>query len=420
MKRLILWCVAIGMLLSIGVADCQTDTKPATGAEDLYKQIELFSAAITLIQSNYVDEVNYKDLMYGALGGMLRSLDPYSQFLDPDTYNEMKVETSGQFGGIGIQISIKDDILTVIAPIDGTPAHKAGLKSGDKVVKINDASTRDITLVDAVKQLRGEPGTTVNLTVLREKEKKLLDFTVERAIIKIDSVKETKVIEDGIGYVKLVEFQETTAKELDEALQKLEVENIDSLIIDLRDNPGGLLNSAVDVSDLFLEKDTLIVSTKGRIPNSEIRYTARDAIKTREYPIVLLVNGGSASASEIVAGAVQDTKRGVLIGTKTFGKGSVQTVIPLMDGSALRITTAKYFTPSGRSIINEGILPDVVVEPAEGLVEKEKDQNEFFKDVEEEKVAETAGEKVPYDNQLLRAIDLIKGIKVYQGLQKQG
>ena len=403
----------ISLLLTLRTGDCSNRQEEADRS-DLYNHIQLFSDAIALIRSNYVDEVEPKVLIYGALRGMLKALDPYSQFMDPDTYNEMKVETTGKFGGLGIEISIRDNLLTVIAPIDGTPAYKAGLKAGDKIVKIDNEPTRDITLIDAVKKLRGDAGTSVDLTILREKEKKLLDFTITRDIIKIASIKEAKVIEEGIGYIKLIEFQEGTEKELEKALAGLEKEGIGSLILDLRDNPGGLLNSAVRVADIFLERGSSIVSTKGRRGNQALEFKAQGKKGYRTYPLVVMVNGGSASASEIVAGAVQDNKRGVVIGTKTFGKGSVQTVVPLSDGSALRITTAKYFTPSGRSIINDGIEPDIAVEQKEYATAPESAAESIFEHLDDGGLRKIGEEdELFYDYQLSTAVNVIKGITVY-------
>jgi carboxyl-terminal processing protease len=316
---------------------------------------------------------------------------------------------------LGIEISIRDNLLTIIAPIDGTPAHGAGLKAGDKIVKIDGEPTRDITLIDAVKKLRGKAGTSVDLTILREEEKRLLDFTITRDIIKIQSIKEAKVIEDGIGYIKLVEFQEETGKELEKALDKLDKEGVESLILDLRDNPGGLLNSAVGVMDKFLDSDKVIVTTKGRRENQILEFKAHRKASYRDYPLVVIVNGGSASASEIIAGAVQDNNRGLIVGTKTFGKGSVQTVVPLADGSALRITTAKYFTPSGKSIINNGIIPDIIVEQKEYGIIAEAKADHIFDRLEKEDVDDvTKEEEVSYDHQLATAINVVKGIVTFK------
>lgn len=413
-RKIILWIFAVSLLFSLQTGDC-SNKQEGVDRTELYEQIQLFSDAVALIQANYVDEVEPQKLIYGALAGMLKALDPYSQFMDPDTYNEMKVETTGEFGGLGIEISIRDDLLTVIAPIDGTPAHKVGLKAGDKIVKIDDEPTRDITLIGAVKKLRGKPGTSVDLTVLREKEKKLLDFTIRRDIIKIISVKEAKVMEDNIGYIKLIEFQEATGKQLEEALNSLEGEGINSLILDLRNNPGGLLNSAVRVVDKFLDADKVIVTTKGRRENQVLRFDSRRKETYRTYPLVVMVNGGSASASEIVAGAIQDNKRGVIVGVKTFGKGSVQTVVPLFDGSALRITTAKYFTPSGKSIVNNGIMPDVIVEQKAYALSPEDTARNIFEHLDEKDIEGVMEEEIePYDHQLSTAISIIQGIDVYR------
>ncbi|MEK6733297.1 MAG: S41 family peptidase [Candidatus Omnitrophota bacterium] len=390
--------------------------------DDLYKELELFSDAVSIIRTDYVEEKKSKELIYGALKGMLSSLDPYSQFMDPDTYNEMKIETEGEFGGIGIEITVKDDLLTIISPIDDTPAYKAGLKAGDKIVKIDGAVTKDLTLVDAVKKLRGKPGTDVNIIVLRESEKKLLEFTITRSIIKIASIKKAEILDSGIGYIRLAEFQENSPKDLSEALKKLEADNLKGLILDLRNNPGGLLDVAVDVAGKFIEGGKVVVSTKGRVETQNFEFKSKNKNHHLDYPMVVLVNGGSASASEIVAGALQDYKRALIIGTKSFGKGSVQTVVPMSDGSAIRVTTSKYFTPKGRSIHGEGIMPDIVVEYQEpSLKDKEADKEtaliEKLMETKEktEKEKQEEKKKKEFDNQLSRAIDVLKGIVIYTG-----
>ena len=393
--------------------------------EEVYKELELFEHVLSLVQSDYVEEPQPKPLIYGALKGMLATLDPYSQFLDPDSYNELKVETEGEFGGLGIEITIKDDLLTVISPIDDTPAFQAGLVPGDRIVKIDGELTRGITLLDAVRKLRGKPHTKVILTLLREKEAELKDAVLERAIIKIDSVRESTVLEDHIAYVRLSDFREKSTEELEAALKKLKEQSMESLILDLRNNPGGLLDVAVSIAELFLNRHQLIVTTKGRIrsQNQEMRSSIDGPVN--DVPLVVLINEGSASASEILAGAIQDHHRGVVMGTKSHGKASVQTIFPLKDGSALRLTTSKYFTPSGRSIHGQGIPPDVEV-PFERATEerpKSEQTDAVFKRVEtgvkpDEKTVSLA-ERKRQDNQLARAIDLLKGLKVYQTKDKE-
>ncbi len=387
--------------------------KPET-SDDIYKQLEVFSDVISIVRAEYVDDVKSKDLIYGAMKGMIQSLDKYSEFMDPETYTEMKVETEGEFGGIGIEIAIKDDILTVIAPIEDTPAYKVGIKAGDRIVKIDGQITRGITLLEAVKKLRGKPGTQVPVTVLRESEGKVLDFTITRDLIKVKSIRDVKILEDKIGYIRLSVFQERSAKDLEDALLELEKQGMDSLILDLRNDPGGLLNVAADVSGKFLPSGDMIVYTKGRGRRQDMEFKANDKKPRMDIALVILVDGGSASGSEIVAGAIQDHKRGIIVGTKTFGKGSVQTVIPLSDGSALRLTTSKYYTPNGRSIHGQGIIPDIVIEREEKKKKEEQKQNpdEVFEKLEESKQA--LAKKEEYDNQLQRAVDVIKTIKIYK------
>ncbi len=412
---LVIFGFAAGILMNnVGFAEKDT------GADDLYKELELFSDAVSIIRSDYVEEPKSKDLIYGALKGMLSALDPYSQFMDPDMYNEMKIETEGEFGGIGIVITIEDNLLTIISPIEDTPAYEVGLKPGDKIVKIEKEITRDFTLLEAVKKLRGKPGTKVNITVLREKEKKLLDFAITRSIIKIESIKKSEVIDEKIGYIRLIEFQEKTHLDLEKSLRDLESKSIKGIILDLRNNPGGLLDSAVSVSDKFLEEDKVIVSTKGRVENQNFVFKSKNKNKHLDYPMVVLVNSGSASASEIVAGAIQDHKRGIIMGTKSFGKGSVQTVVPLSDGSAVRVTTSKYFTPNGRSIHGEGIMPDIIVEYKESPKPEEGDNdqidifNELTETEQEKELEEKEKEKQEqYDNQIMSAVDVLKGIIIY-------
>lgn len=414
--------VAIGF----GVVAQTAWSKPRSRSADVYPELELFADALSAIEADYVDEINAKQLIYGALKGMLGTLDDHSQFLDPETYNEMRIETEGQFGGLGIEIAIRDELLTIVSPIDDTPAWRAGLKAGDRIVKIDGDLTRGITLAEAVKKLRGEPGTAVVLTILREEAKELLDISVTRAIITIQSVKDVKIIEDGIGYIRLAEFQEQTPKDLRAAIERLAQDGMDSLILDLRNNPGGLLDVAVAVSEEFLERGRMVVSTQGRRNNQNLEFRVRNSKGHLNEPMVVLVNGGSASGSEIVAGAVQDNRRGILVGEKTFGKGSVQTIIPLRDGSALRLTTSKYFTPSGRSIHGEGIVPDVVVPsadakahdaPKEAEPEQAKPSVEIFDQLEPPKESVPTKEDLFLkDRQLAVAVDILKGIRAYRGL----
>lgn len=418
-KKVITWAVILILSISFSIAlvfgaQKAIKDKELQKKDDIYKHLEIFSDAISIVRSEYVEDMGSKELIYGALKGMIQSLDKYSEFMDPETYNEMKVETEGEFGGIGIEIAIKDELLTVIAPIEDTPAYKVGLKAGDRIVKIDTEITRGITLLEAVKKLRGKPSTQVSVTILREDAGKLLDFTITRDIIKVKSIREAKILENKIGYIRLSVFQERSAKDFEEALAELEKQGLDSLILDLRNNPGGLLNVAVDVAGKFLPAGKLIVYTKGRVKQQEMEFKAKDRDPNLDYSLVILVDKGSASGSEIVAGAVQDHKRGIILGTKTFGKGSVQTVIPLPDGSAIRLTTSKYFTPNGRIIHGEGVTPDIIVEREESKkTETRSKPEEIFENIEEEPRTPMP-KKEEYDNQLLRAIDVIKAIKIYK------
>lgn len=411
--------IVIALAVGPGQAK-ETKDKPKTSKSDLYGQLELFADAISLIRSDYVDEVDSQKLIYGAMKGMLSNLDDYSQFMDRDEFQEITSETKGEFGGVGIEISLKDGILTIIAPLVGTPAQLAGIKPGDKIVKIDGKLTKNMTLSDAVKQMRGKPGTTVALTVWREKTHKVLDIPIRRAIIKIQSVKDAKLIDGKIGYIRLTEFQDNTARDLEEALKKLEAQGMDSLILDLRYNPGGILDGAVSVAEKFLPKGKVIVSIKSRTPEQNAELRSSGKFTHPNYPLIVLVDEGSASASEIVAGAIQDNKRGLILGTKTYGKASVQTVIPLRDGSALRLTTASYLTPSGKLIKSQGIVPDVVVEFQEaksGAGEKGEELEDIFEKAAEKKGQKAEAEnreKLEKDNQLDAAVNLMKAIKVYR------
>ncbi|MGH7987581.1 MAG: S41 family peptidase [Candidatus Binataceae bacterium] len=332
--------------------------------DDTYQELQTFANVLAIVQKNYVEPVSTKQLINGAITGMLASLDPHSAYLTPDLYRDLEVETRGSFGGLGIEITMRNDVLTVVAPIDGTPAYRAGIKAGDQIIKINNDFTKGMTLTDAVKMMRGPKGSKIHLTIHRDGIPDLFTVAIERAVIKIKSVK-AKPLKDGYGYVRITTFQDGTNADLDKALDKLRKRDhghIKGLVLDLRDNPGGLLNQAVSVSDNFIDGG-LIVYTQGRSESQQQKFFAHKKKDFHDYPMVVLVNGGSASASEIVSGALQDHRRAIIEGTQTFGKGSVQTILPLDNNSALRLTTARYYTPNGRSIQAVGITPDVVVEP---------------------------------------------------------
>jgi len=320
-SRYFIMAAAVAGFVLWGVSYVQSAAEKKSN-EELYRQVELFSDAFTLVEEDYVEEVSPKKLIYGAMKGMLSALDPHSQFLDPDTYNELKVDTEGKFGGIGIEITLKDGLLTVVTPIEDTPAWKAGLKANDRIVKVNNEITRDLSLTEAVKKLRGKAGEAVDITVLRESEQKLLDFHIVRDIIKIKDIKEALILEDGIGYIRLVEFRENTPQDIEGILKKLSNSGMKALILDLRNNPGGLLDVAVRVAEKFLPKDKLIVYTKGRKENQNMQFFSRSR-QPYDMPMVVLINEGSASGSEIVAACLQDYKRAVIVGMKSFGKGLV-------------------------------------------------------------------------------------------------
>lgn len=356
----------IGFLIGLGVASVISIggsglQKVAALSSDPYAGLESFTSVLAVVQRNYVEEVATQKLVDGAINGMLNALDPHSSYLTPESYKELQVDTEGSFGGLGIEITLRDGLLTVVSPIEDTPAYRAGVKAGDQIIKIQTELTKDMGLVDAVKKMRGPKGSKITIAVRREGVPRLLDFTLTREVIKVQSVK-AKSLEKGYGYVRLTQFQDRSGADLEAALQKLTQDNgsLAGLVLDLRNDPGGLLSQAVRVSDLFLESG-LVVYTEGRLDNQKQKYFAHPGGQT-EIPLVVLVNGGSASASEIVAGALQDHGRAVIVGTKTFGKGSVQTILPMENGAALRLTTAMYFTPSGRSIQVTGITPDILVE----------------------------------------------------------
>lgn len=339
----------------------------------LYGELKVFTDVLSIVQRDYVDKVETKKLVEGAIKGMVSALDPHSGYLTPDFYNELQVETTGEFGGLGIEITVKDNLLVVVSPIEGSPAEKAGVLSGDAIIKINGEFTKELSLVDAVKKMRGPKGSPITISVFRKGSPDLLNLTVVRDNIKVRSVR-SRYLGDGFGYVRLSQFQENTADELEKALDRMKKQTVAGdlagLIVDLRNNPGGLLTQAIRVSDLFLTEG-IIVYTDGRVEEQKKKYFAHRPGTEKDYPIIALVNGGSASASEIVAGALKDHGRALILGNKTFGKGSVQTILPLENGGALRLTTALYYTKSGRSLQAFGVEPDIVMDDAPPQVEPE-------------------------------------------------
>ena len=370
-RSMALW-LAAAFVLGIGLGVFRTGSVDAV--VKTYDELETLADVLSIVEQNYVEPVEPSKLVTGAINGMLRSLDPHSSYMTPELYKEMQVETEGEFGGIGIEITIKDDLLTVVAPIEDTPAWRAGIQPGDRIIKVDGTSTMDMTLMDAVRRMRGKKGEAVVITIIREGLDQPKDYSIVRDIIHVASVR-YEMLPDNWGYVKIRSFSKETSSDLRKALADLKDKGSRGLILDLRNDPGGLLNQAVEVSEMFLKKGELIVYTRGRIPAQNREYTAQNTLGDERYPMVVLVNRGSASASEIVAGALQDLKRAVLVGTQTFGKGSVQTIIPLKDNAGLRLTTAKYFTPAGRQIQGVGIAPDIVVEQ-KPAVEAEKAHEE--------------------------------------------
>ncbi len=416
-KRTIVLLVFL-MLLILGPYG---DSRVSAIDRSTYKNLKTFSEVLDMVEKNYVEPVETDKLLQGAINGMIKSLDPHSSFMTAEMYKELEVETRGIFGGIGIEITLVKDVLTVVSPIEDTPAYNAGVKSGDQIIKIDGKSTKDITIQEAVSKLRGPKDTKVTITILREGLAKPKDIEVTRSTIKIRSIK-SKVYDDHIGYIRISSFQERTGDDLKKALQEIEAKArpLNGIVLDMRNNPGGLLNQSVEVSDAFL-KSGIIVSTRGRSKSMESEAAAKDDGDEPTCPMVVLVNEGTASAAEIVSGALQDNGRAVILGTQTFGKGSVQTVIPLEDGAALKLTTAKYYTPKGRSIQAEGITPDIVVKPIRPAEEKEDADNHLLREKDlkghikstqenDAKAEEAKKEKdnLDRDNQLKNAIDILK------------
>jgi carboxyl-terminal processing protease len=433
----------IGMALGFSLAAQWVPNVSAVPRQD-YESLEAFTNILSIVKKNYVEDVDTKNLVNGAINGMLSSLDPHSAYLTPELYKELQMDTQGRFGGLGIEITVRGGILTVVSPIEDTPAAKAGVKPGDQIFKIEDEFTKDMTLVDAVKKMRGPRGTKITISIKREGVPELIDFTLVRDTIRVQSVR-SRNLEEGYGYIRLAQFQERSDRDVQKALEKMAAEKggLKGLVLDLRNDPGGLLTQAVRISDLFLDSG-LIVYTDGRIDSQKQKYFAQKEGSWMDFPMVVLVNGGSASASEIVAGALQDHKRAVILGTKTFGKGSVQTILPLDDNSALRLTTARYFTPKGRSIQALGIVPDIIVESTPQQQEAKTDekrrpslreenlpghlQNQQQSpavqpepgDKDKEKQIPSSGptgdDSIDNDAQLKRALDLLKSWDVFKQL----
>lgn len=447
MTRKFTWLLLTAVLAVNLVIGARLHSQETAAAEEQtvldspYEMYELFSKVVEQVRAHYVEEdkSTYEELVQGALKGMLQSLDPHSQFMDKEAFKAMREETAGQFGGLGITIGLKDMVLTVIAPMEGTPAFRAGLLSGDKIMEVDGESTEGISLEDAVKKLRGEPGTTVKIKIFRPTVQLMKEFELERAVINVPSIKDTRVLDGQIGYVRMLQFGESTADDLQKELDTLEKQQVKALVLDLRSNPGGLLSAAVEVAQKFLRRGDLIVFTRGRDNRMERSYRARGRATFPNVPMVVLINGFSASASEIVAGALQDNQRAILVGEKSFGKGSVQSVLPQDAGTAIRLTTAKYYTPSERVIHDNGIEPDIVVPLsvenwrhillARNKAE-EKNGDEAPPVAVDDGWVDEEGTEIPSlpalptedavdldnvsDPQLERAADMLRGILVYQ------
>jgi len=428
---LVLAGVLAGLSISIGQGVfAERDTSPTAGLP--VEELRTFSDVFGRIKNDYVEEVADKDMLENAIRGMLSGLDPHSSYLDQEQFKELQVGTTGEFGGLGIEVGMEDGFVKVIAPIDDTPAQRAGIEAGDLIIRLDDTPVKGLTLGEAVKIMRGKPGSVLKLTVVREGVDQPLKINIKRDIIKVKSVKH-RMLEEGFGYVRISQFQSKTAESMVESVQKLKKEaggSLKGMVLDLRNNPGGVLNGAVAVSDAFLKKG-LIVYTEGRVNDSKLRFNATPDDILDSAPLVVLVNQGSASASEIVSGALQDHKRAIIVGSRTFGKGSVQTILPLSNGTAVKLTTARYFTPSGRSIQAEGIVPDIPLdrvrisavertfEPikeadlsghlSNGNGKKEKKKKKVSEEGHLEKPEESLAQT---DYQLYEALNLLKGLAI--------
>ena len=411
----LLVCVLCG---AIPGAFAQEVQPPKTGEDNGYSQIAIFAKALELVRQDYVDEnkTSYHDLVTAAMKGMLSSLDPHSQFMDPNDFRDMQDDTRSRFNGLGIEVSMKNGLPTVVTAMEDTPAAKAGILSGDQILRINGMSTERMDLQDAINVLRGPAGAKVGLTLLRPSTKEIKEYTLQRVEIKIQSVKGERLLPPEltgpfrIGYIRLIQFNEPTADELSKAIDDLQKQGMQALILDLRNNPGGLLNSAVDVCGQFLPPNTKVVSTQGRVPSQQHDYSTSTVSKPRpNFPMVLLVNEGSASGAEIVAGALKDLRRAVLVGETTFGKGSVQNVLQLPDGSAVRFTTAKYYTPSRQVIQGNGVTPNIRV----GMTAEQERALYGLRNAGNVKPDDETNIIKTKDPQMLRAIDALKGVMIY-------
>lgn len=447
--RKILLITAISLPL-ISLALWENNSGVSAKTQDTYENLEDFSNVLSIVEQSYVEEVDTQKAIQGAIKGMLTTLDPHSSYMKPDDFKELQVETKGSFTGIGIEITMKDNILTVVSPIEGTPAFKQGLKAGDKIIKIEDEPTKDLTLMEAVKRLRGPKGSEVTISIHRKGWTELKEVTIIRDVIPLHSVK-SKILEPGYPYVRIINFQSKTTNDFKKALKKLGKEGeIKGLVLDLRNNPGGLLDQAVKIADIFID-DGVIVSTKGRIKEQNMVFNAHDNGDQYDFPMIVLVNEGSASASEIVAGALRDHKRALILGAQTFGKGSVQTIIPMSNGAGLRLTTARYYTPNGTSIQATGITPDIEIPSLLAAAEsphknndskkpkflREKDlkrhitngnEDEEEEDKESKKDSALEGknnedeekkEELRKDPQLHTALMLLKGVTVFETLKPE-
>src|ERR1700758_5309655 len=419
MRRLVIIPFLACLLFSaLPAAPAQEVQPPKTEEDNGYSQIAIFAKALELIRQDYVDEnkTSYHDLVTAALKGMLSSLDPHSQFMDPDDFRDMQDDTRSRFNGLGIEVSIKNGLPTIVTAMEDTPAARAGILSGDQIIKINGTSTERMELQDVVNVLRGPLGQKVTLTLLRPSTKEIREYTLERAEIKVQSVKGARLLDAEltgpfkIGYVRLIQFNEPTAEEFGKTLDDLQKQGMQALIFDLRNNPGGLLSSAVDVCGQFLPPNTKVVSTQGRVASQQRDYSTSAVKKERpNFPMVLLINEGSASGAEIVAGALKDLRRAVLVGETTFGKGSVQNVLQLPDGSAVRFTTAKYYTPSRQVIQGNGVTPNIRV----GMIAEQERALYALRNAGNVKPDEEMNIIKAKDPQMLRAIDALKGVMIY-------